>query len=252
MNRLLAPIRRFHRFRSLRRALKGAPARHIEPELLYLKELLYPGRAFLDVGANIGEYAYAAMRYLPQKNIYAFEPQATYVRDLKAFFPRITVLRCALSDRSGEARLKIPRIGEVLYRTRGTLEKFQEPGESGAEFEAVPMMTLDEAAQKLGIGPVGCIKIDVEGHELPVLRGAEGVLERDHPALIIEIEQRHHGEPIERIFQFLAEQGYAGYFLDPASKELAPIADFSVAQYQQEALFKTEQYVRNFIFIHHA
>jgi FkbM family methyltransferase len=250
MIRLFAPIRRFHRFRSLRLALTGTPAAHVELELLYLKHLLDPHTAFIDIGANIGEYIYAAMQCMPQKGIYAFEPQAAYVRDLEAFFPGVTVERVALSNRVGEARLKIPRIGQALYRTRGTLEQFQEQGESGAEFETVPTTTLDAAAERLGVGAVGCIKIDVEGHELAVLEGAENVLERDRPALIIEIEQRHHREPIEHIFQFLVGRGYAGYFLDPASKELVAIAQFSVARRQQEALAKTADYIRNFIFIH--
>lgn len=39
--------------------------------------------------------------------------------------------------------------------------------------------------------PIGCIKIDVEGHEDAVLRGGRRLLFRDHPSLIVEIEERH-------------------------------------------------------------
>jgi FkbM family methyltransferase len=252
MNRLVAAARRYHRFRNLRKALAGgASSSHLEPELLHLREWLDPEKAFFDVGANIGEYVYAARKYMPLEKIYAFEPQQTYVDDLRTFFPGLAVERCALSNGAGERKLKIPRIGQALYRTRGTLEDFAEPGEDGAEFEEVPVMTLDQAVEKLRTGAVGCVKIDVEGHERAVLEGASGTLERDRPTLIIEIEQRHHKEPIEDILRWLAQRGYEGRFFDPASGELAPLNRFEAAVHQRAEELKTGAYVRNFLFTRH-
>ena len=51
----------------------------------------------------------------------------------------------------------------------------------------VPLRTLDS----YNLSNIGFIKIDVEGHELDVLRGAEVTLRRDQPNLLIEIENRH-------------------------------------------------------------
>ncbi|MGO8126768.1 FkbM family methyltransferase, partial [Rhizobium ruizarguesonis] len=56
---------------------------------------------------------------------------------------------------------------------------------------SVPTRRLDSYQ----FGPLGFIKIDVEGHELKVLKGSQAILNRDHPNLLIEAEDRHRPEP---------------------------------------------------------
>ncbi len=58
---------------------------------------------------------------------------------------------------------------------------------------------------------MGFIKIDVEGHELAVLRGAEGLLRACHPALLIEASDEHRPGALESIRAFLEPLGYRGY-----------------------------------------
>ena len=75
-----------------------------------------------------------------------------------------------------------------------------------------------------GFDDVTFIKIDVEGHELAVLAGAGKTLERNRPALQIELENRHAPGTLERTVSSLASYGYRCLFLDDGS--FRPIEDF--------------------------
>ncbi|HVV15534.1 MAG TPA: FkbM family methyltransferase [Candidatus Paceibacterota bacterium] len=252
MNTLIAAILRYRQFRHLGPMRPGDIARtSAEPELFLLGDLIDPNKAFFDVGANVGAYVYAASAHLPLSRIYAFEPQAQYVSQLKQLFPGAHIAQAALSSRAGEARFKVPTIRGREYPTRGTLEDFKEDGEEAAQVETVATLTLDEAKAAAHCGPVGCIKIDVEGHEKDVLLGAQKTLAEDRPALIVEIEQRHHTEPIEDIFAWILARGYEGSFWDRASQVLRPLSDFSAGHNQRPEDFKSPSYVNNFIFTPH-
>ena len=252
MKRLIAAILRYRRFHYIDASNASDIARKkIEPELGLIKQLLDPAKAFFDVGANTGMYVYVASKYMSPSHIYAFEPQQQYIRMLKKLFPDVRVVRAALSSSAGAAQFKVPVIGGQEYAARGTLEHFMEVGEERARMQTVDTMTLDSAKTALASGAVGCIKIDVEGHEREVLMGAEGTLTEDRPSLIVEIEQRHHKEPIENIFSWIIVHGYKGFFWDPASAVLAPLSAFSVVANQRMEDFKTPAYVNNFIFTPH-
>jgi hypothetical protein len=60
---------------------------------------------------------------------------------------------------------------------------------------------------------VAFIKIDVEGHELEVIRGAEGLLGKSHPALLIEVggDPAEAGSSSQQLFERLAAHGYTPY-----------------------------------------
>ena len=75
----------------------------------------------------------------------------------------------------------------------------------------VDAMTLDAYLESHRVERVDAIKIDVEGAELLVLRGAAATLSRDHPLLIMEVEQRwtgRFGHEAKAVFAVLAECGY--------------------------------------------
>ncbi|WP_246642623.1 FkbM family methyltransferase [Rhizobium croatiense] len=63
------------------------------------------------------------------------------------------------------------------------------------------------------VNAVGFIKIDVEGHELKVLKGAEAILSRDHPNLLIEAEDRHRPNAVASVIDYLTPFGYSVYCL---------------------------------------
>ena len=94
------------------------------------------------------------------------------------------------------------------------------------------------------------VKIDVEGAELDVLRGGAETLRRCRPLLLVEIEQRHHREPIAEVFEQIALFGYDGAFLD-GSGRLRPLSAFDVERWQLEAVLRPDRgqpYINNFFF----
>ena len=120
------------------------------------------------------------------------------------------------------------------------------PGDVKGEFknERVPIRTLDDYAFR----NVKFIKIDVDGHELEVLKGAKITIISEKPVLIIEIEQRRLDFPMDNVFELLKSYGYEAYFL--SGRKLRPYADFSYEVDQLPYLndLSCIFYVHNFIF----
>jgi hypothetical protein len=121
---------------------------------------------------------------------------------------------------------------------------------NGRRRVAVDVKTLDSIAE----GPVGFIKIDVEGHEEEVIEGAERVIAENHPVLLAEIEERHRPGALERVNKKLSACGYSGFFLKGHS--IRPVTQFKPAEYQSPENYpytgdaKYGLYINNFVFIH--
>jgi FkbM family methyltransferase len=198
---------------------------HAEPEMLRLGEFVPRGRTAIDIGANIGLYSHALSRLCP--HVESFEPQPACLSSLRAFAEgrNIHVNAAAVSDHEGLMTLHVPGIeGDA-----SGLATFRAPivNQGGpVQHLEVPVRRLDS----FGFKNVGFIKIDVEGHEIEVLRGAEQTLQREKPVLMIEIEQRHLDFPMTDIFEWLRARGYAGFFLKGDVK--VPLERFSIAEDQ--------------------
>jgi hypothetical protein len=151
----------------------------------------------------------------------------------------------ALSDHAGIAQLRVL----LDDRGRSSVEKENPVERLGAvEVLTVPTRRLDDYD---AIEPVGCIKIDVEGHEDAVLRGATRILSRDHPALIIEIEERHKPHAVSTVRGFLEGLGYHGFFF--RDNRLNPIGSFRAEKHQDVSNLVNNvsiegKYVNNFLF----
>jgi len=219
-----------------------------EPELKLLPLFtLKPGSVF-DVGANIGEYTYVLGKTVGLENVYAIEPVPRLCSRLRALFPKAHVLEMALSDAAGTLALKTPIVRGSPLWTRSTLERFIDDGETGAVLEQVPVVPLDSLCEQLQVRDVTCLKIDVEGHEENVIRGALGILRSCHPVLLVEIEQRHHLKPISELFSWIQTQGYHGAFFDSQVMSLRSIEEFSVDRDQQLSNLGNGHYINNFLF----
>jgi FkbM family methyltransferase len=225
----------------------GRELRHGEPELGILPLICDPTRTFVDVGANRGVYSYRALEFC--SHVYALEAHPTLAAPLRRVLGRRgTVLNVAASDKRGNAQLAIPFRDGVEVDTRSTLEANANPG-----FELRTTSVETYPIDDLDLGPVGVIKIDVEGHEHSVLEGAIGTLTHDKPVVIVECEERHHAGGVERTFSLLEGLGYRGYFLQKGilrdGREFDPkvLQDVDKASSGQ---IRTGEYINNFIFIH--
>jgi FkbM family methyltransferase len=224
-----------------------APFGHAEPELALVGLLARPDRAFLDIGANKGVYVMAAAGRFAA--VYAVEPNpqmAAYLRDCLGGV--CTVLECALSDRRGSLPLWVPARGSQAITSLGSLEAGANPGLAQTSV-TVPVERLDD----LSLPPLALVKIDVEGHERAMLEGGIARLERDRPALIVEIEERHHPGRSDEVVARLADLGYEAFYLEGGS--LRPLAGASIAALQAAGPpppgHPRRSYINNFVFLHH-
>lgn len=220
--------------------------KHGEAELLLLDRLCDKDSATVDVGANLGIYSYVASRYAGR--VFALEPVPDMVDWLRKTAPvNVTVMPVAASDSEGRHTLYIPSIGGVVFNTRASLRRDANPD---AELRPIEIKTMP--LDNIDFGRVGFLKIDVEGHEGAVLRGAANLLRRDRPAIQIESEERHTQDAVASTVRFLAGFGYRGYFWRDG---LHPVAHFDKDRDQRlenwrEGGWSKHAYINNFLFFH--
>lgn len=179
-------------------------------------ETVRPGSIVWDVGANMGIFSFAAAGLAgPAGHVYAFEPDAILVNLLRRsarLNPQaapVEILPCAVSDSVSLAKFHIAE----RSRASNFLDGFGATQTGGVrETQTVPTVSLDWMAER--IPPPDVLKIDVEGSELGVFRGAVRLLESSRPTLIFESEMEEHREEINAL---LLRLGYKFY-----SSELPP------------------------------
>ncbi|MDQ1426186.1 MAG: hypothetical protein QOD72_3684, partial [Acidimicrobiaceae bacterium] len=184
-----------------------ANLRRGEPELTLVAGLLGQRGTLVDVGANAGPYALLGAQL--GRHVIAFEPNPHVATGLRRLLgPRGVVHEVALSDAAGSAAFFVPYEGATEISTRGSLEQ-----SAHVEFERqridVQLATLDS----FDLRDVALIKVDVEGHEWPVMSGAQETIRRELPNLLIEIEDHRAPGNLDRIRNFLTPLGYEGCFL---------------------------------------
>ncbi|MEY2472570.1 MAG: hypothetical protein QOK28_1899 [Actinomycetota bacterium] len=176
-------------------------------EMSFVLRFLRRGDTFVDVGANVGTYTLLAAS-VEGTRVIAYEPTTSAFSRLRENItvnnlgPRVTARQAAVGATSGEAS---------VTTDLGTMNRITEDG-SG---ERVPLVALDTDAS---VGRVTLLKIDVEGAEVEVLRGAEQLIERDSPALIIEANSPG------ALSDWLTTRGYSFCRYDPVTNELTASA----------------------------
>jgi len=215
-----------------------------EADWLRLDQLVDRRRQAIDVGANVGLYAGRLAQLA--SHVHALEPIPWLADDLarKLNPRRVTLHRVAASDQLGEAVLRVPFVGERQEHGYATLEPGFAPEGSTREITlTVPLTPLDTLLPAGRGAPIGFLKIDVEGHEMAVLRGASRILAQDRPVVLVESQaMQRAGAPFD-VFALLAAAGYRGAFLHDGVER--PVADFSLERHQQLA---GDDYVNNFVF----
>jgi FkbM family methyltransferase len=229
---------------------KSLSKSEFDAELLLLDFLLKKDSVLFDIGANKGEYAYYAEKIMNPNNIYLFEPEKKLNKQLKAIFSNCHIYDIALSDSKGIHQFKIPIINGVIDNCLSSLEvKNKEDNETEAIIYNVKTDTLDNFTKEQNVCP-DVIKIDVEGHELSVLKGAKNYIKQHHPTLIIEIEQRHHKNiQIESVFNSFEEQDYNCFYYSKKESQLFSFENKTYLTNTKDYFGKID-YINNYIFIH--
>ena len=171
-----------------------------EPETVAWIEGLPADAVFWDIGANIGLYAlFAARRGL---RVSAFEPSAqsfaAMTRSAEANGLTIDAFCLAFAEGRGIARLNMAssEAGHSMHSITGPAARFS---------QAVPAISVDAFVADFGATPPTHIKLDVDGIEPAILRGAAATLAGTVREVLVEIE----GEAAQAIPGFLAGLGFA-------------------------------------------
>lgn len=195
----------------------------VEPEQTEaINKRLAPGDVFFDIGANVGYYTLLASRRVGSTGfVCAFEPLVRNVYYLHRHLSFNKVNNCLIiSAACGEQsdQLALFEYGDNIatghvVTSHGTL------GFSLIEQAVVPVTTVDEVSKKLSVLP-NVMKIDVEGAELAVLKGAQNVLRSAKPDIFLSV---HSSELRLLCSAYLKDLGYR---LEPLDKDKSEPAEF--------------------------
>lgn len=218
-------------------------------ELEVIRKTIRPGDTVCDIGANKGSYLLWLSRWVKTGRVIAFEPQQKLARYLTEVCARlqlrnVTVEAKAVSAASGHMDLHIPGDAD----SPGASLSSRVADRETCRRVSVPVVSLDNYLK--ADDRVSCLKVDVEGSELNVFKGAEGILRRHSPLLVFECEIRHlESGSIFGVFSFLAGLGYSGEFV--CGRRLCPMAEFRPEVHQKqvgERFWDAKDYCNNFVF----
>lgn len=172
-----------------------------------LRQVIAEPKVIFDVGANVGQSARRYLKEFPEATVYSFEPvEASYRmlvanvgRDLGSDRPaRFQPENCALGAKASQARMNT---------IDGPSDMFQITADGN---EAIRISTVDAWGDV--VKRIDFMKIDTEGHDLEVLKGAERMLrEKRIAAIQVEAGMNPHNDrhvPLEAFKTFLEERGY--------------------------------------------
>lgn len=175
----------------------------------YLIKHLRCGSHFVDVGAHQGFYTLLAAELVGENGaVHAFEPTPSNFKVLQANTKDskfVIVNNLALSSQIGTSDFYISKLGSSEYNS------INPEGFEIANKITVQTTTLDEYAKRNNIS-IDMIKIDVEGHELDVLRGATSLLSAQSPMVIIEYIPRKW-KSFEEAHRLMNRIGYKSHII---------------------------------------
>jgi FkbM family methyltransferase len=175
-----------------------------------LRPHVAPGTIVVDVGANVGFFTrYFADWTGSNGRVLAIEPEQRNFDRLQSMIRSrrlntvVEAVHAAAAERAGQVAL--------------TIDPFHPAGHSlSAEGVPTRAVAIDDLVRHHEDRTVSLIKIDVQGAELRVLKGAASTLRTFRPALVVELDEkalRSQGASVEAVVEFLASFGYRGQLL---------------------------------------
>lgn len=192
-------------------------------EFMFLSGVLKPGMIFIDVGANDGLYTlFASRRVGSSGKVLALEPSSREFARLEKNLllnntSNVLALQIAAADHEGVATLRIAEFGHEGQNTLGGFAYSIE--QEGTE--EIPLITLDGIISKYNLTQIDVIKMDVEGGELNALKGAQSILTKHKPLILLEIVEaalKYQGASRETVLGFLASFGYSFLVFGPSGR----------------------------------
>jgi len=198
---------------------------HDLPLQQMIARVVQPGDCFVDIGANLGMLSLlASSRVGATGKVYAFEPNSTMVERLQRTIKHnkignIDIVNAAISDESGVAELHI-------YGGHPGWGSLSDSGPQGCAETSSYMVALQSGDDLLANSDERqsmVIKIDVEGHEVPVLRSLQKTLTSRWPLVFCEVVDAHlqrAGYSVTRLREQLEQHGYRAFMLEPFRRGL--------------------------------
>jgi FkbM family methyltransferase len=207
----------------------------------FVRGFLKEGMVVFDLGANLGQYTLLAAQIVGETGgVHSFEPGSRMFDELKfnvflnGLSRRCVLNNVAVSDVSGVANLSKYAPGSEVYSSLGSHAR-REATVIG--HEEVRTVMLDDYVKNAGIFRVDFMKIDIEGAELPALRGAENLLSgSEAPVILIELADVNtdgFGYKAVETWDYLEKLGYRFYDIGKHSMLSDPVqrpSSFIIAQ----------------------
>ena len=194
-----------------------------ESTIAAMRSMLEPDMTFFDIGTHFGQYTLmAAAQVGPNGAVHSFEPGPIQYGFLSRnvalnHYKNVCLNNVALSDRAGEMDFVVPSLGSLGQSHLATA------GESGHK---VHVITLDGYCEENDIKKIDVMKVDVEGAEMQVFKGANNVLRDFPPTAIfyetIDILNKNFGYTCDEMHEVFESRGYSiNVVLD---KKIVPIS----------------------------
>ena len=216
---------------------------HSTPYFKVCEKLLDKDMNSIDIGSNIGLFSYFFS--LKSKKVFSFEPNyLCYKTFLRRKISNCILHKCALSSKPLSKKLYFQKKNLGC----GTLEKeniknWYNKRNNKYDFTTVEVKKLDDYNFK----KISLIKIDVEGHELEVLKGSINTIKKNLPSFLVEIEERHKKDNIKKVLNFFLKMNYKGFFI--VNTKILNISKLDIRKYQN-LNNKNNIYINNFFFVH--
>jgi FkbM family methyltransferase len=213
----------------------------------------------VDVGAALGSYAWILDR--KARRVYSFEPGEVHYRYLSRLLwsTNISLTRSAVGASCGVVQFFTPgsdsnaRHSATLSASNPVIRR------DDTQVTEVPLVTLDDFFRERlrKSDRIDFLKVDVEGYELEVFKGAAAILATHRPLIVCEIEARHNAQ-YGQVFALLRGTGYDCYVY--RGRMFEPFRGEHIEEFQREADLAVRlspeydparnRYINNFVFQH--
>lgn len=181
-----------------------------EKEILFLRDFEF--KTSVDIGANVGTYTVELQKN--SRKVICIEPLKENIRYLKHLIKKnVKIYNCGVSNKNKSEYIYVPKFNFNFENALATLNYKNINTFKQIKRVKIKLKKFDQIVSNLSaIKDIDFIKIDVEGHELEVLKGMSKFLKKSKPIFLIEIE-KNHNKNFNKVFSFLMKKKYKTYIL---------------------------------------